>query len=110
MEPTSARPVALVAGASRGLGLLIAENLAEQGHDVAVCARSREGTQRGGQRAESEARSAEGSTAGRVVPYACDVSDREGVQALVRQVEQDLGPIEVLVHVAGIIQVGPAET
>ncbi len=110
MEPTSARPVALVAGASRGLGLLVAENLAEQGHDVAVCARNLEETRRGAQQAESEARSAQGAGAGRVVPYACDVSDREGVQALVRQVEQDLGPVEVLIHVAGIIQVGPAET
>ena len=110
MEATSSRPVALVAGASRGLGLLIAENLAEQGHDVAVCARNLEETQRGARQAESEARSAEGAAAGRVVPYACDVADRDGVQALVRQVEQDLGPIEVLIHVAGIIQVGPAET
>lgn len=42
--------------------------------------------------------------------YRCDVSDRDAVTRLVADVERDLGPIEVLVHVAGTIQVGPAES
>lgn len=37
----------------------------------------------------------------------CDVSDPQAVQAMITQVEEDHGPIEVAVHVAGIIQVGP---
>ena len=37
----------------------------------------------------------------------CDVSDESGVAALVDRTERELGPVEVLVCVAGIIQVGP---
>ncbi len=94
-------PVALVAGASRGLGLLIARELLDRGHRVAICARDAE-----------EVRYAATllSTRGTVRPYVCDVADRDGVQHLVRQVEDDLGPIEVLISVAGVIQVGPAES
>jgi NAD(P)-dependent dehydrogenase (short-subunit alcohol dehydrogenase family) len=110
MDPTSSRPVALVAGASRGLGLLIAQNLAEEGHDVAICARDLADTTEGARLAEQEARTSVGTAAGRVLPYVCDVTDREGVRTMVAEVERDLGPVEVMVHVAGIIQVGPAET
>nr|WP_238706081.1 SDR family NAD(P)-dependent oxidoreductase [Serinicoccus marinus] len=60
--------------------------------------------------AESRAREEAGDDAGRVVAFECDVADREAVQAWVAQVESDLGPVEVAIHVAGIIQVGPAET
>jgi short-subunit dehydrogenase len=38
---------------------------------------------------------------------ACDVRDAEGIEALITRVEEQLGPIEVLLHVAGVIQVGP---
>lgn len=110
MDSTSRRPVALVAGGSRGLGLLVAQELAERGHDVAVCARDRAAAAEGAQVAEREARAAAGSGAGRVTAYSCDVSDREDVHRLVADVERDLGPVDVLIHVAGIIQVGPAET
>jgi NAD(P)-dependent dehydrogenase (short-subunit alcohol dehydrogenase family) len=110
MDQTSQRPVALVAGGSRGLGLLIAQELAERGHDVAICARDLAAAAEGARIAESDARAAAGTAAGRVVAYSCDVSDRAAVQQLVTDVERDLGPVDVLIHVAGIIQVGPAET
>lgn len=91
---------ALVAGGSRGLGLLIARELMDRGHQVAICARS-----------ESELREAEQILAARgtVRTYPCDVRDSAAVEALVAAVTRDLGPIDVLVTVAGIIQVGPAE-
>ncbi len=38
--PTTQRPVAVVTGASRGLGFLLARELARHGHDLVVCARS----------------------------------------------------------------------
>src|SRR5690606_32697375 len=100
----SARPVALVAGGSRGLGLLVATELAELGHDVAIFARDLEETTEGARLAEERAREASGVRAGRVRPYRGDVTDRDSVDAVVADVERDLGPIEVLVHVAGIIQ------
>ncbi|MGH9335135.1 MAG: SDR family NAD(P)-dependent oxidoreductase, partial [Vicinamibacteria bacterium] len=40
----------------------------------------------------------------------CDVADRTRVEALIDEVEADLGPIDVLVNNAGIITVGPVET
>lgn len=101
-EPAVAsKPVALVAGASRGLGLLIARELLKRGHRVAICARGAE-----------ELSTAVGilTESGDVRSYVCDVGDRAGVQALVQHVEADLGPIDVLVTVAGVIQVGPVES
>ncbi len=94
-------PVALVAGASRGLGLLIARELLDRGHTVAICARDR-----------GEVDRAAGLLAdhGPVHAYVCDVASRDDVSTLVTRVEDDLGPIEVLISVAGVIQVGPAES
>lgn len=91
------QPVALVAGASRGLGLLIAAELIRQGHQVAVAARNADELAAGTDRLGPSAHS-----------YVCDVRERAQVFELVRAVEADLGPIEVSIHVAGIIQVGPA--
>ena len=36
-------PVAVVTGATRGLGLLVAEELGRQGHRLVICARSEDG-------------------------------------------------------------------
>ncbi|MGB3828283.1 MAG: SDR family oxidoreductase [Ornithinimicrobium sp.] len=94
-------PVALVAGASRGLGLLIAQHLLIREHQVAICARDAD-----------ELVAAVGilSEFGSVRSYVCDVGSRDDVDALIADVEADLGPIDVLISVAGTIQVGPAES
>lgn len=93
--------VALVAGSSRGLGLLVARELLDRGHAVALCARDRAEVDRAAQLLARH---------GTVRPYVCDVGSRHEVDALVARVEQDLGPVDVLVSVAGVIQVGPAES
>ncbi len=95
------RPIALVAGASRGLGLLLATELARLGHDLALCARNEQSLDQARKQilaAHPEAQ---------VLVHACDVSDGDAVAGLVERVEAELGPIEVALHVAGIIQVGP---
>ncbi|GAA5159500.1 SDR family NAD(P)-dependent oxidoreductase [Ornithinimicrobium tianjinense] len=97
MNQTPTQPVALVVGGSRGLGLIIVKDLVSRGYRVALCGRDLA-------TAEEAAREA-GATA-----YRCDVREREQVFDLVRDVERDLGAVDVLIHVAGIIQVGPAET
>lgn len=97
----SSQPTALIAGGSRGLGLLIARALLERGYQVAICARNDEELDRARQLL---------GVHGTVRAYSCDVRDREAVDQLVSSVTQELGPIEVLITVAGIIQVGPAET
>jgi short-subunit dehydrogenase len=96
------RPVALVAGASRGLGLLVARELGQRGYRVVICARNED---------ELMGAAAFLERAG-AIPFVrvCDVTDREAVQELVDGIEAEVGPIETLITVAGIIQVGPLES
>lgn len=98
------RPLALVAGASRGLGLLVAEALLRRGHRVVITGRS--------QSTLDEAAAwlrREGAAEDDVVPVVMDVSDHDAVTSAVARVEPEIAPIDVVVHVAGIIEVGPAE-
>lgn len=84
--------VALVTGATRGIGRTIAEHLARGGARVAVVGRSEERA-----REVAAALEGEGHTG-----YACDVADPEACAALVKQVEEELGGLDVLVNNAGI--------
>lgn len=49
-------------------------------------------------------------TEGPVRAFPCDVRDPDQVTALVERVSNTMGPVEVLVSVAGVIQVGPVES
>jgi NAD(P)-dependent dehydrogenase (short-subunit alcohol dehydrogenase family) len=91
-ERADAQPIALVAGGSRGLGLLIARELADRGHRLVVCARDADELQQAA--ADLEARGA------RVDTEVCDVSDNAAVTTMVSRVEARLGPLEMLVVVA----------
>jgi 3-oxoacyl-[acyl-carrier protein] reductase len=79
---TTVRTV-LVTGGNRGIGYSIAEKFIEQGHRVAVTARSGDGP------------------AGSLTVRA-DVTDGDSLSAAIASVEETLGPIEVLVANAGI--------
>ena len=82
--------VALVTGASRGLGAAIARGLAEKGAKVAVNYFSN--------RERAEALCAEICAAGGVAePFGADVRDEAAVARLTAEVESRLGPIDVLV-------------
>jgi len=94
--------VALVTGGSRGLGLCLARELGRRGLRVALCARDEEELERA-----RAGLALEGIEAG---AFPGDVTDREGMRTLVADVEESLGPVELLVNNAGILQVGPAET
>jgi NAD(P)-dependent dehydrogenase (short-subunit alcohol dehydrogenase family) len=87
--------VALVTGASRGLGQGFARGLTRFGSSVAMLARSEDALAR----AASDIR-AEG---GRVLVVTGDVTDAAAVQRVVRHVRDELGPIDLLVNNAGVM-------
>jgi 3-oxoacyl-[acyl-carrier protein] reductase len=86
--------VALVTGASRGIGLAIARSLAGLGAKVALCARDP-------QRLEKAAAALK-DTGLSVAAIPADVRNANEIAPLVRRVEQSLGAIEILVNNAGI--------
>lgn len=94
--------VVLITGGSRGLGLVLAREFARRGSRVAICARDQDELERA--RLDLRGRGA------RVLALPCDVTDRAQVDTLVRDVARELGPIDVLVNDAGVIQVGPLDT
>jgi 3-oxoacyl-[acyl-carrier protein] reductase len=92
--------IALVTGASRGIGKSIALALANAGCDIAVNYHSRQ--------AAAESVVAEIRKLGRrAIPIQADVSVAADVERLVSQTERDLGEIEMLVNNAGIAQSKP---
>jgi 2-deoxy-D-gluconate 3-dehydrogenase len=93
------RKVALVTGASAGLGAAIAVALAEAGADVACHGNSRRPD------APCEAIARLGRRAAAVKG---DLSDREVSRRLVNETERQLGPIDILVNNAGTIRRAPA--
>jgi 3-oxoacyl-[acyl-carrier protein] reductase len=92
--------VALVTGASRGIGCAIALRLAELGAAVAV--NDLEAARQTGLEVVATIESA----AGKAVFVGADVSRAAEVQALVESVEKELGPIDILVNNAGITRDG----
>jgi 3-oxoacyl-[acyl-carrier protein] reductase len=86
--------IALVTGASQGLGRTCAARLAECGANVICVARSADKLQ--DLVAEIEA------SGGKAVAMACDVSSREAVAQLFKQVEEKFGRLDILLNNAGV--------
>jgi 3-oxoacyl-[acyl-carrier protein] reductase len=94
--------VALVTGASRGIGKAIAIALADAGADVGVNYRAQ------AEAAEAVCKSIRG--AGRkCIAIQADVSISADVQRLVKTTEDQLGPVGILVNNAGIAKILPAD-
>lgn len=101
MQGACAGKVALVTGASRGLGESIAKRLASEGARVAISARTLEpdGRVEGSLRETAAAIAAAG---GEAYPVACDLSKAEDRHAMVAEVTSALGPIDILVNNAAV--------
>jgi len=93
--------VAVVTGGSRGLGLLLARELAREGCKVVICARDATELERA---RESLERAVEGAE---VLTVVCDVSEQAQVARLVAEATARFGRVDILVNNAGIITVGP---
>ena len=90
--------VALVTGAGQGIGEVIARGLARAGARVAAVDRNAATLEEVVADLEREGR--------RAGPYIADVADSAAVDALVERVEGDLGSIDTLVNVAGVLRTG----
>lgn len=88
--------VALVTGASYGIGFAIASALHEAGATIVFNDINEEFVNRGLKNYEDHGIKAHG--------YVCDVTDEEAVNNLVKRVEEEVGVIDILVNNAGIIK------
>ena len=91
--------VALITGASRGIGLAIAQSLGRMGARLSLCARQAD-------RLETAAGKLQGKGV-EVIATAADVTRLSDIGRLVQKTEQTLGAIDILVNNAGIGYFGP---
>jgi len=91
-----------ITGGSRGLGLLMAREFAEEGARLTLISRDGKALEA----AETELM----DTSARVLTFSCDVRDRKQVQETIDASVKLQGSIDVLINNGGVIQVGPFES
>jgi len=93
-EQALACKVALITGASRGIGFAIARRLGAMGARVSICARNPETLQQAASCLRDEGIE--------TLAIAADLAKSEQISSLVHKTHQELGPIDILVNNAGI--------
>src|SRR5687767_13202049 len=92
--------IVLITGGSKGLGMILARNFAREGAQVAICARNAEELVKAREWILHE-------TGSVVLTIACDVSQRDEVDRMVKRVIDEYRSIDILVNNAGTISVAP---
>ena len=90
--------VALVTGASQGIGEAIAARFAEEGAHVVICSRRRDAIEAAADRMRARG--------GAVTAHALDVADHEGLARLVQQIGEEHGRLDILVNNAPSVTYG----
>jgi NAD(P)-dependent dehydrogenase (short-subunit alcohol dehydrogenase family) len=93
MDMELAGKTAIVTGGSRGIGKAIARELASEGVDVAIVARTADVLE------QAAAELAE-ATGRRIIPLVADTGSDDSVRAMVKQAARELGHIDILVNCA----------
>jgi len=86
--------VAIISGGSMGLGLQMAEGLAEMGANLVLCARKKERCEQAAQALRSQGI--------QVLPLECDVRDKATIQHVVDETLAKFGRLDILINNAGV--------
>ncbi|RAU81753.1 SDR family NAD(P)-dependent oxidoreductase [Pontibacter arcticus] len=92
--------VVLITGGARGLGLVMARQLAKEGARLVLCSRT--------ERQLEDARLELAGKGADVLVIKCDLTEQQQVNDMITTVQNEFGPIDVLINNAGMIHAGPA--
>lgn len=98
--------VAVITGASRGLGLAIAEELSRRGARLVLVARDKFELDRAQRKLLADDA---GGRSADILPIVADLRNREEAEQMIAEATRHFGRVDLLINNAGVITVGPVE-